>query len=162
MIKKLIIASIISGLILSLLALIPFVVKIAVLILITCVSVFVIIYLQRQGLLQTFNAKDSMTLGAVIGFVSFIAFSAVYIPLVYLISLKFSITYLGGFVLMLKLSNFLLMSMFVLFASTVSVIFNAFFAFLWYGVYTTKVGNIQSLFSEQKTFEEQLKDNNIQ
>ena len=129
MIKKIFFLSSIFGVGLAILALIPFVIKIAVFLLIFGASLFVVIYLQRKCNFVVSSLKDILTIGSLSGFISFIAFSIVFIPIVYLLSLFVPIAYMGGFVLMLKLSNLGLMVMFTLFLSTISVMFNAFSAF---------------------------------
>ncbi len=133
-IKKIIILSAIAGAILSILALIPIIVKFAIFILMTCVCLPIIVYLRRIRQLEIFTVKESILLGSLSGFVSYITFSAIFLPLVFLISKVIPINYLGGLVLVLNLSNFGLLLMFTIFISTVSIIFNAFSSLLYYYV----------------------------
>ena len=156
MIKRIIFLSLITGAILAILALLPFVVKVSVFLLMFAVSLVVLIYLQRTNVLTSLILKDTLIIGSVSGFVSFIGFSIIFIPLVYLLSLFVPISYMGGFVLMLKLSNFGLLVMFTLFLSIISVMFNAFSAFLWYCL-CNRGGN--NLVQNSKTFEQQLNEN---
>jgi len=120
------------GAVCAVLAIIPVVVKFVTFVLMTCICVPIIFYLRKLEKLEIFTIKESLCAGAVSGFVSFMVFTLIFIPLVNVISLFFPITYLGGLVLMLKLSNFWLILMFALFVSTVSVIFNAFSSLLYY------------------------------
>lgn len=132
LIKKITILSALAGAILAVAAVIPFVVKLAVFILMTCVCLPVIIYLRKSAELEIFTVKESIMVGSLCGFVAYIVFSAVFLPLVFIISYFFAVGYLGGLVLMLKLSNFGLILMFTVFISIVSVIFNAFSSLLYY------------------------------
>ncbi len=130
--KQIVILSALCGVALALFALLPVIVKLAVFILMTCVSLPVIFLLRRAGALQSFTVKESLIIGAICGFVSYAVFSIVYLPLVYLLSTIFAIGYLGGFVLMLKLSNFGLIMMFTIFISIVSVLFNSFTSLVYF------------------------------
>lgn len=130
--KNILVLSALCGVALAFLALLPVIVKLSVFLLMSCVSVIVILLLQRAGALKIFTVKESLTVGAVCGFVSYIVFSLIYLPLVYLLSLVVPIGYLGGFVLMLKLSNFALILMFTIFISIVSVLFNSFTSLVYF------------------------------
>ena len=140
--KQILILSSLFGVALSLFALLPVVVKIAVFVLMTCVSLAVIILLRRAGALQIFTVKESLWTGALCGFVSYIVFSIIYLPLIYLLSSIFAIDYLGGFVLMLKLSSPGLILMFTIFMSIVSVMFNAFTSMVYFYV-TSSIGTFK-------------------
>jgi len=140
--KQIIILSALCGVALALFALLPVVVKLAVFILMTCVCLPVIILLRRAGSLQIFTVKESIITGALCGFVSYIVFSIIYLPLVYLLSTLFAIGYLGGFVLMLKLSSFGLILMFTIFISVVSVLFNSFTSMVYFYL-TNSIGNFK-------------------
>lgn len=138
--KRIIILSALAGGLLAGVSIIPIVVKFAVFILMTCVSVPVMMTLRHYGVLEIGNVKDSLWAGALSGFVSYMVFSAVFLPLVWVISYFFAIGYLGGLVLMLKLSNLGLIVMFTLFISSVSVIFNAFSSLLYYYIMRSFTG----------------------
>ncbi len=132
LLKEILLISALCGSVLALMGLLPFVVKIAVFLLMTCVSLFVTIYLRRSGKLEIFTVKESIFVGSICGFVSYLVFSVVFLPLVYILNLFVPVTYLGGLVLVLKLANFPLLVMFTIFISLVSVIFNAFSSLLYY------------------------------
>lgn len=132
LIENILALSSICGFISAWLALIPYMGLLSALFIICFVSLPVIIILQKTQLLKSFTVKESMIIGAFSGFVSYMAFSILFIALVYLLSLFFNMSYLGGFVLILKLSNFLLLLLFVLFVSTIAVMFNSFTALIYY------------------------------
>ena len=130
--KQILILSSLCGLFLAFLALLPVVVKFAVFILMCGVSVAVILLLKRAGVLQIFTVKESLYVGGICGFVSYLVFSVVYLPLVNLFSSFVTMSHLGGFVLMLKLSNFGLIVMFTIFISIVSILFNSFTSLMYF------------------------------
>ncbi|MCM1009877.1 MAG: hypothetical protein NC390_03225 [Fusobacterium sp.] len=130
--RRIIILSALAGVILGVVSIIPVIVKLAVFVLMTCVSVPVMMTLRKYGVYDVSSVKSSLMAGALSGFISYMVFSAVFLPLVFVISYFFAIGYLGGLVLMLKLSNFGLVLMFTIFISIVSVIFNAFSSLLYY------------------------------
>lgn len=140
--KQIVILSALCGVALALFALLPVVVKLAVFILMTCVSLPVIILLRRAGVLPLFTVKESLIAGALCGFVSYMVFSLIYLPLVYLLSTFVPIGYLGGFVLMLKLSNLGLILMFTIFISIVSVLFNSFSSLVYFYIMNS-IGNFK-------------------
>lgn len=136
--KPILVLSALCGAALALFALLPVVVKLAVFVLMTCVSLPVIIMLRRAGVLGEFTVKKSLITGALCGFISYVVFSVIYLPLVYLLSSVFTISYLGGFVLMLKLSSFGLIMMFTIFISIVSVLFNSFTSLIYFYILDLK------------------------
>ena len=140
--KQILILSALCGVALALFALLPVVVKISVFILMTGVSLPVIILLHRAGTLKIFTVTQSLWIGALCGFVSYIVFSIIYLPLIYFLSTVFAIGYLGGFVLMLKLSTPGLILMFTIFISIVSVMFNAFTSMLYFYL-TNSIGTFK-------------------
>lgn len=138
--KRIIILSALAGIILAVASIIPIVVKFAVFVLMTCVSVPVMMVLRHYGVLEMASVKDSLAAGALSGFISYIIFSVIFLPLVSVLSYFFAIGYLGGLVLMLKLSNIGLILMFTIFISVVSVIFNAFSSLLYYYIINSFTG----------------------
>ncbi len=130
--KQVLILSALCGVALAFFAMLPVIVKFAVFFLMTCVSLPVIVLLRRAGVLEIFTVKESISIGALCGFISFMVFSVIYLPLVYLLSSFVALPYLGGFVLMLKLSNFGLILMFTIFISIVSVLFNSFTSLVYF------------------------------
>ena len=81
LIKQLAIISAFAGIIFGLITVIPYVSLFSFIILLTCISVFVLVYLKRNDLIGILSIKEGCISGAIIGFVSFMAFSVVYAPL---------------------------------------------------------------------------------
>lgn len=81
LIKQLAIISAFAGIILGLITVIPYISLFSFIILISCISVFVLVYLKQNDLIGILSIKEGCISGAIIGFVSFVAFSIVYAPL---------------------------------------------------------------------------------
>lgn len=76
-------------------------------ILILCISAVIIVYMKKTDQIGIIDVKEGALLGAIIGFVSFIAFSIVFVPLVSIIGLIFKSYYTFGILFLLKASGFL-------------------------------------------------------
>ena len=113
LLKQLSIISAFAGAVLGLVTIVPYLSFISFLILITCLAGFVIAYLKQNDLIGIISIKEGCIFGALIGFVSFIAFSIVYAPISMLIGwiipsytqgfLRFFLTGFGGIVVMMML-----------------------------------------------------------
>ena len=125
-VKQTAILSAILGGICGILTLIPFVRTFSFLILILCISAIIIIYMKRNNSIGVLDIKEGAVLGGIIGFVSFIAFSIVFIPLVTIVGLIFKNYYTYGISYMLKVSGFFVLVMLVVFLAILSALMNAF------------------------------------
>ena len=125
-VKQTAILSSILGGILGLLTLIPFVRNFSFMLLILCISAVVIVYMKKNDLIGIIDVKEGAILGAIIGFISFIAFSIVFVPLVALVGLIFKGYYTFGITYMLKVSGFFVLVMLVVFLAILSALMNAF------------------------------------
>lgn len=125
-IKQTSILSAILGGIFGVLTLIPFVRNFSFLILILCISAVVIIYMKKNNLIGIIDIQEGAILGALIGFVSFIAFSIVFVPLVALLGLIFKNYYTYGITYLLRVSGFFVLVMLVLFLGILSALMNSF------------------------------------
>ncbi|MBO7673075.1 hypothetical protein J6S88_06685 [bacterium] len=126
--------SLITGGITGLISIIPFVAKFSVIILFTLISVPLLYFFKKFNLVEKLNEKESLKLGALIGVFSTLGFGVTFYPLVYVLSLFFSMTYLGGFSLMARLMNFSLALLFIIFVCVISSVLNAFSALMYYYV----------------------------
>jgi MFS family permease len=81
LVKQTAILSAILGGILGILTLVPFIQGFSFLFLFLGVAALIIIYMKRNDLIGIIDVKEGMALGGIIGFVSFIAFATVFIPL---------------------------------------------------------------------------------
>ena len=125
-VKQTAILSAILGGILGVLTLIPFVRNFSFMLLMLCISTVVIIYMKRNDLIGIIDAREGAILGGIIGFVSFIAFSIVFIPLVAIVGLIFKGYYTFGITYMLRISGLFVLIMLVGFLGLLSALMNAF------------------------------------
>ena len=113
LLKQLAILSLFAGAILGFVTIIPYVSAISFSILIFFLAAFVLAYLKQNDLIGIISIREGCTFGAVIGFVSFLAFSVVYAPISMLIGwlvpaytqgfLRFFMTSFGSVVVMILL-----------------------------------------------------------
>ena len=89
-IKKITIYSLIVGGILGLAALIPFIQFIAIVIMSTLSSFFIIFYMERKREIGQLTMKGAGILGAYIGFISLIGFLVIFLPLAAIFGAIFS------------------------------------------------------------------------
>jgi hypothetical protein len=125
-VKQTAILSAILGGILGVLTLIPFVRNFSFMLLILCISAVIIIYMKKNELIGIIDVKEGAILGAIIGFVSFVAFSIVYVPLVALTGLIFKNYYTFGITYLLRASGFFVLIVLVVFLGLLSALMNAF------------------------------------
>ncbi len=130
LLKQISILSVIAGIILAFLTLIPFVGQLAFIALMAFVSVFIIIFMVKIDLLEILAIRESVVLGALIGFISFLAFSVVYLPIVALLGRFFNLYYLYGISLVLNVGSFGVIFMLTIFVAILSATINAFTAFI--------------------------------
>lgn len=90
------------------------------------ISAVIIVYMKKNNLIGILDVKEGAILGAIIGFVSFIAFSIVFVPLVAIIGLIFKNYYTFGITVLLKSSGFFVLVMLVVFMGILSALMNAF------------------------------------
>lgn len=126
LVKQTAILSSILGGILGVLTLIPFIRNFSFMLLILCVSAVVIVYMKRHDLIGIIDVKEGAILGGIIGFVSFIAFSIVFIPLVTIVGLIFKNYYTFGIPYLLRASGFFVLILLVVFMGVLSALMNAF------------------------------------
>lgn len=139
-IKQTTILSAILGGILGILTLIPFVRNFSFMLLILCIAAVVIVYMKKNDLIGIIDVKEGAILGAIIGFVSFIAFSIVFVPLVALVGLIFKGYYTYGIIYMLRVSGFFVLVMLVGFLGLLSALMNAFAGLVTAYVYEVLTG----------------------
>jgi len=129
-IKQAAILSAILGGIIGVLTLVPFVRNFSFMILILCISAVIIVYMKRNELIGIIDVKEGAILGAIIGFISFIAFSIVFVPLVSFVGFilgLFKIEYYTfGIKYFLVPSGFFVLIILVIFLGILSALMNAF------------------------------------
>lgn len=126
--KIITIVSILTGAILGLASVIPFLTFFVMLVLMLLMAPFVIIYFKNLNLIDKVEAEQYMIIGAISGFMGVIGFSIIFFPSAFLVDAIFKI----GSLLWAKviIQNFVFFIGFVFFLGLLSALFNAFSGFL--------------------------------
>ena len=121
LLKQLSILSAFAGAILGFITIIPYVSFISFMLLILCLSAFVLAYLKQNELIGIISVREGCIFGAVIGFVSFLAFAVVFTAwLIPSYTQGFMRFFLGSF------GSFIVMIFLIIFMGGISALFNAF------------------------------------
>lgn len=143
LLKLIFIISVILGVIFGLLTLLPYVGIFAFLILITLTSTIVMGILIKNKILQLDSIPESAAIGAIIGFISFAAFSVVYMPFVLVLLKVFKYYTNYGVALALNNSNIFVIIVISTFLAILSAVINAFTGFVFYYVTNLFKDNIK-------------------
>lgn len=127
LLKQLAILSAFAGAILGFVTVIPYVSMFSFLILILFLSAFVLAYLKQNDLIGIISIREGCIFGAIIGFVSFIAFSVVYTPISMLLGWLIP-AYTQGFLrfFMTSFGSFVVMILLIILMAGISALFNGF------------------------------------
>ena len=124
-------SSVLGGL-LALITLLPFIGQIGFFILMCFASVVVIMLMMKLELIEFYEVKESVVVGALIGAISYIAFSIIYIPIVIILMKFFGLYTNYGVSLILSSASFWILVVLTVFMAVLSATVNAFSAFLTY------------------------------
>ena len=127
LLKQLAILSAFAGAVLGFVTVIPYISMISFLILILCLSAFVLTYLKQNDLIGLISIREGCIFGAVIGFVSFIAFSIIYTPISMILGWLIP-AYTQGFLrfFMTSFGSFVVMILLMILMAGISALFNGF------------------------------------
>ena len=127
LLKQLSILSAFAGAILGFITIVPYLSFISFMILILCLSAFILAYLKQNDLIGIISIKEGCIFGAVIGFVSFLAFALVFTPISMLLGWIFP-SYTQGFMRFFlgSFGSFIVMLFLIVFMGGISALFNAF------------------------------------
>lgn len=127
LLKQLAILSAFAGVILGLITVIPYVSAFSFFTLILFLSAILLVYLKQNDLIGIISIREGCIFGAVIGFVSFIAFAVVYAPISMLLG-YFIKSYTQGFLrfFLTNFGSFVVMIFLIIFMAGISALFNAF------------------------------------
>jgi len=146
LIKQISVLSAIAGAAVGLVALIPFIGGITFLAMFLALSAFVLVFMKQKNMIGILDFKESAVYGSISGFVSFIAFSVVYIPVSSLLGLIFKTVHFGFMKsFFTSFMSFFVMIMLVFFVAILAALMNAFA-----GVVTAYVYEILSGFKKQE------------
>ncbi len=132
LLKLILFISIFIGGLAGILTAIPYIGELAFWILLCLSAVIEMLFLIRAGVLELESVQESVTIGAIIGFVSFMAFCAVYVPIVVILLKLFKYYTNYGVAVMLGAANFWIILLLALFMAVLSATINAFTGFLTY------------------------------
>ena len=127
LLKQLSILGLFAGAVFGLIATIPFLFWICILVSMFWISAFVLVYLKQHELIGIINVREGSIFGAVIGFVAFIAFSTIFIPVSSILGLLFksySLDVLGFF--MNDFGSFIVLVLLVVSTAGLAALFNGF------------------------------------
>ena len=127
LLKQLAILSAFAGAILGFVTVIPYVSMFSFLILILFLSAFVLAYLKQNDLIGIISIREGCIFGAIIGFVSFMAFSIIYTPISMLLGWLIP-AYTQGFLrfFMTSFGSFVVMILLMILMAGISALFNGF------------------------------------
>lgn len=127
LLKQLSILSAFAGAILGFITIIPYVSFISFMLLILCLSAFVLAYLKQNELIGIISVREGCIFGAVIGFVSFLAFAVVFTHISMLLGWLIP-SYTQGFMRFFlgSFGSFIVMIFLIIFMGGISALFNAF------------------------------------
>ena len=127
LLKQISILSAFAGAMLGLITVVPYLSFLSFMILILCLSAFVLAYLKQNDLIGIISIREGCIFGAIIGFVSFIAFSIVYAPISMLLGWLFP-TYTQGFLrfFLTSFGSVIVMILLMILMAGISALFNGF------------------------------------
>ena len=132
LLRQISVLSILFGGIIALLTLIPYFGTMTFIFLICFIAPLVIYLLIKNKCLLMKSVQDGIIVGAISGFVSFFAFSLIYVPVSIVLMRIFGIAANYGVGLMLANANLFLLFVITLFFAVVGATINAFSGFLTY------------------------------
>lgn len=127
LLKQISLISAFAGALLGFVTVVPYVSFLSFMLLIVCLSAFVIVYLKQNDLIGIISIREGCIFGALIGFVSFISFSVVYAPISMLLGWLFP-SYTQGFLrfFLTSFGSFIVMILLMILMAGMSALFNAF------------------------------------
>ena len=127
LLKQLAILSAFAGAILGFVTIIPYVSALSFAILIFFLSAFILAYLKQNDLIGIINIREGCVFGAIIGFVSFMAFSVIYSPISMLLGWLIP-AYTQGFLrfFMTSFGSVVVMILLMILMAGISALFNGF------------------------------------
>lgn len=134
LLRQISVLSIFFGALLGAITLIPYVGTLSFIFLICFISPILIWILVKYNCLSLSSIKDSVIVGALAGFVSYMGFSIIYVPISVILMKFFHIAANYGVGLMLENANFFILVVISLFLGVLSATVNAFTGFLTFYV----------------------------
>ena len=134
LLRQISILSVFFGAVTGLITLIPFVGTFSLTFLICFIAPLVIWILIKYGCMSLNSIKDSIITGALAGFISYLGFSIIYIPVTVILYKFFGISSNYGIALTLNNASFFILVVLSVFMGVLSATVNAFTGFLTFYV----------------------------
>lgn len=127
LLKQISILSAFAGVIFGLITVIPYISAFSFFTLILFLSAIILVYLKQNDLIGIISVREGCIFGAVIGFVSFIAFAAVYTPISMILGWLIP-AYTQGFMrfFLSSFGSIVVMVLLIVFMAGISALFNGF------------------------------------
>ncbi len=125
LLKQMAILSGVVGLFLGILTIIPFICNFSFFALIVLTAPAILIYMKKLDMIGILDIKQGALYGAIIGFVSFLAFSVSFVPLATIIGFIYKGSFYLGVSLLFR-SGFFVLIMMVFFVAILAALMNAF------------------------------------
>ena len=125
LIKQMATLSGVLGLILGVLTIIPFVCNFSFFALIVLAAPIILFYMKKLDMIGILDVKQGAMYGAIVGFVSFLAFSVSFVPLATVVGLLYKGSFYLGVSLLVR-SGFFVIVMMVFFVAILAALMNAF------------------------------------
>lgn len=132
--RQISVLSLFFGALLGLVTLIPFIGTISMIFLICFLAPLVIWILIKYGCLSLSSIKESIIVGAIAGFISYLGFSIIYVPISVILMKLFNISANYGIGIMLSNAGFFILTVLSIFMGVLSATVNAFTGFLTFYV----------------------------
>lgn len=134
LLRQICVLSLFFGALCGLVTLIPFIGTLSFIFLICFMAPLVLWVLIKYNCLSLTSIKDSIINGAIVGFVSYIGFSVIFLPISVILVKVFHIASNMGIGLMLQNANFFILVVLSMFMGVLSATVNAFTGFLTFYV----------------------------
>ena len=125
LLKQMAMLSSVMGLILGILTIIPFICNFSFFALIVLADPAILIYMKKLDMIGILDIRQGALYGAIIGFISFIAFSVSFVPLATIIGFIYKGSFYLGVSLLFR-SGFFVLIMMVFFVALLAALMNAF------------------------------------
>ena len=134
LLRQISVLSLFFGLLLAVITLVPYIGTLSFIFLICFIAPLVIWILVKYNCLSLTSIKDSVIVGAIAGFVAYMGFSVIYVPVSVVLMKFFHLAANYGVGLMLQNANFFLLVVISMFLGVLVATVNAFTGFLTFCV----------------------------
>ena len=125
LLKQMGMLSSVLGLVLGVITIIPFICNFSFFALIVLSAPIILVYMKKLDMIGILDIRQSAMYGAIIGFISFVAFSVSFVPLATIIGFIYKGSYYLGVSLLFRTGFFVLIMM-VFFVALLAALMNAF------------------------------------